>query len=422
MINAGAAAVPLGVTSPVPMAGFAARTALSTGEHDELTARAIALGPIVLITVDVCALEESTCAAVAQRVRVHGAEHAVVMATHTHAGPSSTPTRLTPCTRQVEACIVDAAVAAGEAALDARVLSTVHYAQARGAGIASNRRHQDRTVDPPVQMVEFRRIDGAGETHAVLATYPCHPVVLDGSNTLLSADYTHPLREALEATHPGAIAVFATGCAGDVNTGHSAEASYSLNSNSTRTFANAQRIGEQIAATILAAQTQEIPAKDVNWSASAVTVRMDLASPQQIAQDIASWEAQLLDAEPGQQQLLRIWLDWARTVGRNASGCDHEEWTGQVSAIRLGPLTLCTLPGEPFLAAAETIAADVEGLCMVLGYADGCPGYFPTLDEHPYGGYEVEDAHRYYGMPGPFSPGAAEVIIQEALSRCRAIA
>ena len=86
-------------------------------------------------------------------------------------------------------------------------------------------------------------------------------------------------------------------------------------------------------------------------------------------------------------------------------------------------MIVVTLPGEPFLAVAERlrarVAAEAGGPCLVLGYADGCPGYFPTAKEHRRGGYEVEDAHRYYGMPGPFAEGAAEMLIDLAAEVCR---
>jgi hypothetical protein len=48
---------------------------------------------------------------------------------------------------------------------------------------------------------------------------------------------------------------------------------------------------------------------------------------------------------------------------------------------------------------------------MVAGYTNGCPGYLPTESEYPLGGYEVSDAHRYYGAAGPFRPGSAEDLV-----------
>jgi len=52
----------------------------------------------------------------------------------------------------------------------------------------------------------------------------------------------------------------------------------------------------------------------------------------------------------------------------------------------------------------------------VLGYCDGVSGYLPTADEYESGGYEVCDAHRYYGMPGPYAQGSAERLADAAIS------
>ena len=430
MIQVGAAVQPLGITSPVPMSGFAARTEPSTAEHDVLGARALAMDQILLISLDVCALEESTCRAIAEGVRPEAPEQVIVTATHTHAGPCSAPTRLTRCTPEIEQQLIDAATTAGRAAREARQACGVELRIARGVGVAANRRHADRRVDPPVQMLRFTaagrtsRTDdpaapsdaatGAREV-ATLVTYPCHPVVLDGTNRLLSGDYVHPLRERIEAEHPGTVTVFSTGCAGDLNTGHRAEASYSLQGSATRTFAEAERVGTRIAEAALAGDGRTVTADRVERASAPVTLQIDRPGPEQVVADSAAWTRGLAGAEPGQATLLGVWLDWARSLPEGT------DWTGRVSAFRLGEVTVVTLPGEPFLAVAEQISAQIDGPCLVLGYADGCPGYFPTAGEYPYGGYEVEDAHRYYGMPGPFAAGSAEILIQKAVEVCRAL-
>lgn len=39
-----------------------------------------------------------------------------------------------------------------------------------------------------------------------------------------------------------------------------------------------------------------------------------------------------------------------------------------------------------------------------LGYTNGCYGYLATDAEHKRGGYEIEEAHKYYGTLN-FAPG-----------------
>lgn len=430
MIQVGAAVHPLGITSPVPMTGFAARTEPSTGEHDVLDARALAIDEIVLITIDVCALEERTCQAIAEGVRPENPSQVIVTASHTHAGPASTLTRLTRGTFEAEMQIVEAAIASGTTARATRRSCTMDYREAYDVGIASNRRHADRKVNPPVQMLRFTASDISsggtdsaspssstigGPVVACLLTYPCHPVVLDSTNRLLSGDYVYPLRARIEAEYPASIAVFSTGCAGDLNTGHSAEASYSLTASTTRTFAEAERVGTRIADAVLVGETVPVDASSSALVTAAISLDFDRPGPEQLAEDTATWTRGLSSAEPGQAALLNIWLDWASALPERAG------WTGRVSAFRVGEVTVVTLPGEPFLEVADQIRAQIDGPCLVLGYADGCPGYLPTAREYPHGGYEVEDAHRYYGMPGPFAAGSAEILIEKAVEACRAL-
>jgi neutral ceramidase len=48
---------------------------------------------------------------------------------------------------------------------------------------------------------------------------------------------------------------------------------------------------------------------------------------------------------------------------------------------------------------------------LVTGYTGDCPGYLPDAEAYAHGGYEVTDAHRYYGMPAPFARGGAERLL-----------
>ena len=91
-----------------------------------------------------------------------------------------------------------------------------------------------KTFDPPVDALVLRDAV-TSEPVAALVGHACHPVVLDATNTRVTADYVHFLRRELEDAW-GCPVVFLTGAAGDVNTGHSAEASYSGVRAAGRTF------------------------------------------------------------------------------------------------------------------------------------------------------------------------------------------
>ena len=99
------------------------------------------------------------------------------------------------------------------------------------------------------------------------------PNLLGADNRLLTADYPHYVRRAIEEACPGATAMFVTGCAGDANTGHSAHASWTLEGSPARSFEAAERLGRRIADAALAAG--EAPLSE-NISARAAGVLLHL--------------------------------------------------------------------------------------------------------------------------------------------------
>ncbi|WP_127572957.1 neutral/alkaline non-lysosomal ceramidase N-terminal domain-containing protein [Georgenia faecalis] len=406
IVSAGAATRVVEVLPGTPMAGFAARTRPSSGVHDPLTVRALVLDGVAVVSVDVCALHERTTARI-RRALGGAVRHCVVSATHTHAGPCVAFGRVGGHDDVTHERVVRAAVGAVQDALAGAVDATLEYAEAFGTGVARNRRHPDRRIDPAVQALRLR--DDSGSVIAHLVQYPCHPVVLDGSNADISADYPHALRAAVEAAHPGSVCLFVSGAAGDVNTGHPAEASYSDRPSAGRTFAEAERVGGVLAAAVLAAPARPVYLDLVRFATTDVELALEPVTDARRHADLERWRRERADADPGLAALLDVWIGWAeRTEEAPAS------WTGRVSVVDAGVL-LVFLPGEPFLAVAERIAESVDDDVLVIGYADAVPGYLPTREEYAHGGYEVDDAHRYYGMPAPFAPGGAEALVEAAL-------
>jgi len=119
----------------------------------------------------------------------------------------------------------------------------------------------------------------------------------------------------------------------------------------------------------------------------------------------------------GAGALLRIWIDWAETK----APLPLAPWPARVTVLDWGGLRILALPGEIFAQTALDLRRSLDGdplrgPTMTIGFADGCPGYVPPLAEYPHGGYEVEEAHRYYGMPAAMAPGSAEKLAAAALT------
>lgn len=205
----------------------------------------------------------------------------------------------------------------------------------------------------------------------------------------------------LEEDDPGAIALFLLGAAGDANSGHSAQASISLAANPKRSFAEAERIGRHIAACAIEAALRDAGdgASVRNELVPLGFSRRETGPPEALA---ANWKADLKSAEPAQAALLAEWVFWAETIAPRSP----EPWTARISVLQWGAFRVTGLPGEIFAETAHAVRAlsNPAQPSFVLGYADGNPGYIPPEAEFPHGGYEVDEAHRYYGFPATFAP------------------
>ncbi|PWD51636.1 alkaline ceramidase [Serinibacter arcticus] len=423
MIEVGAAvcALPLPVGSP--MAGFAARSGPSVGVLDQLTVRAVVLAEVVIVAVDVCGLDRSTCEAVQRAVRPDSPHTVLVHATHTHAAPGAMPGALGGAAPDAVATLVTAAVTAAAAATEAREPCTVEHAAAPVTGVAHDRRHDGRRLSPPALSLVARTADG--RVHARIVTFPCHPVVLDAANRLHSADYVGHVRRALERYDGGAPCVFLTGCAGDVNTGHAAAASFSDEPAPDRTPQRAERVGARVADALVRGRTRRVACDAVAVSRHDVDLPLTPVDPGEVAREAARWRAEIQEAQPGRRRLLEAWLVWSDAMTAEDAEEVPSSWRGSVTVVRWGDVALVALPGEPFLVTAEAVARGVRERTrgavrdvLVVGYTDGCPGYVPPAEAYEEGGYEVVDAHRYYGMPAPFARGAAEILQREAVMAC----
>ena len=351
------------------MSGFAARTEPSLGTHDPLTVRALVVGDTALVTVDVVGLHEDMVADIRARVDLPD-RNIVVTAIHTHGAPISQVGRLGDAADPAFLrAIADGCVAAIAAARQCRPASLA-IGMGDDPDVARNRRHEGGPVDRALPVLRVR--DATGTVFAVLVSYGLHPVVLAADNRLLTADYVHDVRAEIEAAHPGAVAVFATGCCGDVNNGHTAHASWTLAADPERSFATAERLGRRIGRAALAAG--ETPAGD-GLAAYAADVLLRLARLEQDPMPVLAerWRAaRATEPDPVTQTVLDCWVAWAEKFSNQPPG----DWTGRVSVFDWGGVPIVALPGEIFAETSLLIRAALGGRpAFVLSYANGTPGY-----------------------------------------------
>ena len=110
--------------------------------------------------------------------------------------------------------------------------------------------------------------------------------------------------------------------------------------------------------------------------------------------------------------IYEIWIDWARNDDN-----DIEPLEVRCTALYWGGSVLVGLPGE-YLHNPRCVFNSIAGEGMaaecpvfIIAYADDNPGYIPP-SAVPVGGYEIDEAHRFYGLGATFAPGSAERLEQ----------
>lgn len=403
-------------TLPVPLAGFAARAGLGPASSvlAPLRLRTLAFGlgsfRAVLLSVDLLWWGTDVAAVVRSRVaaRFGLAPQAVFLhATHNHSGPQ-TSYRFVPSLGEPDSAFIDQLCAAAEASVGRALGSLVPVWVERTSGLADlgvDRRWArtrgavpETPISNEVTVLRFRSVSSADRTEALLVHYACHPVVHHGN--AVTSDFAGAAMDLLEQRHPGALALYAQGCCGDINPDLYTDGVYAegtqpmVDAFGTRLAGAVDRALESgfdsVGSPRLAADCW-----DVNLPVAAEPTKADLRSQA---------------GEPG------VTGEWARLLLANP---DRIRPTVPVrfSRLRLAEnLTLLGLSGEPVSAYGAQVKSESAGTVLPLGYTGGMTGYLVTARQLAEGGYEPAEAPYYFAMPAPLSP-EAEPVLRQALSR-----
>ncbi len=187
----------------------------ATGTHDDLYATAVIFEngttAVALVVLDALSMQPFIARPIAEKAaaRVKSpllpAEHVIAQATHSHAAPDLTgiygpdPAHSGLDPRYVER-VISASVEAIAKAWDQRQPAKLFARQAECRGWVDNDSEPD-ILDPSVTVLEAR--DGEGKTIATLTNFAAHPTVLDGDNTLISADWVWGFYTAMRKALPG---------------------------------------------------------------------------------------------------------------------------------------------------------------------------------------------------------------------------
>ena len=415
-LKAGAAQVDITPEPGIPLTGFLFRSGPSTGIHDRLFTRALALEAggqrAMLITCDLLALDAPFVAGVRAAIRdATGipANHILICCTHTHSGPATVFLR--DC-GEVDLAYLERlrlwlVAVAREAAANLRGVQMGFGRGQLDKGIL-NRRQPGAPIDPDLGVIGFQ--GDAGEMLAVLVNYACHPVCLDHTNRLISADYPGVLARALqEQTH--AVVLFTNGADGDINPARMGSFSY------------AEDLGRELAAETLrvlnAMEFRDIAGLQISGEMLDLPLDPPPASDT-LNRQISAHQQGLAEADAAgdvlQGKLHRAMLGWAEAALAGTLGANElRSVTAELQVVRLGEVALLGVPGEIF----SELGIEIKNShpmrkALVLGYANHDIGYIPTRQAYGRGGYEINEAFKFYGYPAVLAPEAGDLLLQAA--------
>jgi neutral ceramidase len=391
------------------LSGFIARLKPSNAVADPLYVRALVAASdekaVAIVQADLLGFDTWHVAQVREFARRHlgiATDAVLLSATHTHSGPGLVPVRgcrMAPYTYQWEVIqkIEDALQEAGSRLSLATIeIGSIPYTM----GINRRQETSDGVIlgfapeKPRPKSLEVARIQTADQ-EILLFSHACHPYVLGGDSLLISGDFTSLACAELEKD-ARVIAFFLNGCAGNI-----------APRSAFQGLERAREEGHRLAATVREACGQMWQVQQVHLSACTSLIHLPylpLPTKEEIAA-LAQQEERVVRPEEKENPQIRKriahaleeWQITMKQIVQMQRPLDPVQC--EVQVIRLGPLVLVGISGEPFFEIGEQIRATSPfPATWPLGYANAYCGYIPTHEEYLRGGYEVDDAWKYVGV------------------------
>jgi len=398
------------VTPPLDLElwGYAGRISfVSRGVHDPLKAHALALsleGNIfVLVSVDIGAVPFRVVRNVRERLRdMYGLpeENVMIAATHTHSGPAVTPLR-----RAGEAVdenyvsVFERKIfTAAKEAIENLSNGTIYYSKGVAENLSFDRRRKSEPADKEVIVISFFKNDKA---IGFVVNFPCHPVCLGEDNLLVSADYPQYLYATLKKVYGENTGVlFLTGACGDIDPVWRG-----------RGYRYAERMGRAIAGEVI--KIVETSREEVSEELKATKDIIELDTGQlpdlselikerdRLIDEISRLRREFAVVTSIKEALelhsREAFLSWTLdAIKAVEKGYKSSKYLLEIHVAKIGDLYLVGLSGETFAEIGVKIKDACGGKAVVVSYANGDIGYLPTDEAIREGGYEVENAFKYY--------------------------
>jgi hypothetical protein len=428
LFRAGVAVKVITPPEPIWMAGYAGRNKPAEGKQHDLFVKALALddpagNTFVLLTSDLLAvprsLSEAVCGEV-MRLTNLPRERLMLTVSHTHCGPvlhsalndmypltPDQPAKIAAYTEQLRGWMVQTVMAA----LADRKPAKLAYGSGE-AHFAINRRQNTEKgfiigrdpAGPVDHSVPVLRVtDADDKLRAAVFGYACHNTTLDYYRWC--GDYAGFTQLAVEAKHPGAVAMFWTGCGADANP------------DPRRTLELAEKHGKELADAVEDVLAK--PLTPISGTCAARYATIPLALDHQPTK--VQLQADLLSKQHALRQRAERFLKVLDSGGRLPT--EYAQYPVQVWRLGDGPLWVA-LGGEVVVDYDLRLRKELAGSrpVRVAGYANDVMAYIPSERVLKEGGYEADFSMVYYGHPGRWAPGLEGKIVAKVHELAREVA
>ena len=422
----------------VDIAGYY-QVRIADGILDEQEINAIALScgeqKVLMLSIDHCGIQQDLSA----RYREHISEKTGVPAdaifihcTHSHTAASLKLDVTNPLNLEYKEFICDKMAEAAVLALEDLKPAKMGYGIGQAPNVAFVRRFRMKDgsirtnpgvnnpdIVAPIGDVDERvnvvRFDQQGGKSLILAHFGNHPDTVGGCK--LSNDWPGFLRETVEKVIDDSRCIFFNGAQGDINHVNVHPAEGFLNDtfhdfdDVSRGYGHARYVGRVVAAGVLQAydKVKYVDVDSIAYAQKIIEIPANLPTPEELpdAHRISELYHAGRDSELGYDgMMLTTKVAEAERMVRLENG--PEIFYQRLSAIRLGNIGFCGIPGEPFTGIGRALK-ETEGYELVcpICLVNGAEGYYPMQEAYDEGGYEAASS--------PFRAGVAEKIIAEGI-------
>ncbi|MBE6917172.1 MAG: hypothetical protein E7470_04625 [Ruminococcaceae bacterium] len=396
------------------------------GFLDDLEAHAIVISleqtKLAIVSVDTCYLKApliSRYRAAIEAATGISADQLFLTATHTHTGPRLTPidsseAKDIPVIERyadfVEERLVDLIKLALLDLKPAKMGFITGYAPERVAYIRLYQMKDgsamtcppinDPNIDHPIgtldQRMHILRFDREGGESIVLANYGLHADTVNGE--LLCSDWVGWMRRTLDKALDGVKCICLIGCQGDVGSTHVFPEGGDMNDteisfdNEMKSPGMARFVGRALAGTVLQVydKVEYVDVDELQILHRIIEVDSNRPTPEQLP---LAHKYKALHEAGRDDEIPFTAMELTTVVAEATRMCNLEfgpdTFQLELTGIRLGPVALLGIPGEPFTDIGVRIKA-TEGFRMIMPVAlcNGYEGYFPSSAAYAAGGYE----------------------------------